>query len=53
MKPEDCAGCPYFDGVDICEASRVKLPIGYAVLPVLIEQVTECKRVDEEEEDEE
>ena len=40
MTPEDCAGCPYFDGVDICEASRVKLPI-------LIEQVTECKRVND------
>ena len=53
MKPEDCTGCLYFDGVNICEASRVKLPIGYAVFPVLIEQVTECKRVDEEEEEEE
>lgn len=45
MNYEECEGCQYFDGVDICEASRTKLPHGDMVFPVPIELITKCKRL--------
>ena len=43
MTPEDCQGCPYFDGEDICEANRVKLAFGTMVFPIPISQIKVCE----------
>lgn len=50
MTPEDCQGCPYFDGVDICEASRVKLAFGSMVFPIPISQIKVCEHFYDEDE---
>ena len=50
MTPEDCQGCPYFDGEDICEASRVKLAFGSMVFPIPISQIKVCEHFHDEDE---
>lgn len=50
MTPEECEGCQYFDGEDICEAMRKDLGFVVQIFPIPIACITDCKWVEEEKE---
>lgn len=42
MTPEECAGCRFFDGVDICEVEAIKTPKGRLIFPQPIDGIVAC-----------